>query len=235
MTDRVQVRNTARTTVRRRMRLGIAALAVAALPLAALSPARAADQEPAAEAPSAAAVARETSIASELAAMGLQVRTRAGVIVAWGPADIVNAAVTQFADQNPFAMFTEPDQNGQGYIGIRGTSIARWIGFTPGSGVAIQSVSNESDDEVIVYDQPTGHLNIGADHHTAENLPDPHATSAKANRAGATHGAVALSGKSLLSGDQVQIPINVEPYICGNSVGVLSVLHPAFAKSCISF
>ncbi|MEV0193180.1 hypothetical protein AB0I39_32195 [Kitasatospora purpeofusca] len=44
MTDRVQVRNTARTTARRRMRLGIAALVVAALPLAALGPARAADQ-----------------------------------------------------------------------------------------------------------------------------------------------------------------------------------------------
>ncbi|SDT83474.1 Small secreted domain [Streptomyces sp. TLI_053] len=235
MTDHVQVRKVTATALRHRVRLGVAALAVAALPLAALSPARAADQAPAGEAPSAAALARETGVASELAAMGLEVRTKVGLILAFGDAGIVNAAVAHFADEDPIALFTGPDETGTGYLLIRGTSIAPWIGFTPGSGVAIQSVSNETDDEVVVYDQATGHLNVAQDHHTAENLPQPHTPSGKANRAGATHSAVALQGPpGVLSGNQTQIPVHIPTDICGNSRGVLSIVYPGYGSTCVN-
>ncbi|SDT83282.1 Small secreted domain [Streptomyces sp. TLI_053] len=228
MTDPAQVRNTTRTPGRRRVRLGIAALVVASLPLAALGPARAADQ-----APSAAALARVSSVASELAAMGLQVRTRAGMIAAWGPADIVNAAVAQFADENPVAMFTELDQMGEGYVLFRGTNGSPFVGLTPGSGVAIRSVSNESDEEVVVYDYNTGHLNVAEDHHAAENLPDPHAASGKANRAGSTHGALVYSGRDILSGNRVQIPVHIPLNVCGSPLNFVATLNPATGTSCL--
>ncbi|MFF2045566.1 chaplin [Kitasatospora sp. NPDC058170] len=234
MTEHVRVRNSAGRALRRRVRVGVAGFVVAALPLAALAPASAADQDPEASTVSALTGAQESGVADDLRAMGLEVRTAKGLILAWGQAVTVNQAEARFADKNPTAMFTGPDQTGDGYLLIRGTSIAPWIGFTAGSGVAIQSVSNESDGETVVYDQATGHLNVDEDHHTAENLPAPHATADASRRAGTTHGAVTFSHSPTPFGQQLQIPINIEAGVCGNTIAIISILNPAIGNSCIN-
>ncbi|MFD7450863.1 hypothetical protein [Kitasatospora sp. NPDC059827] len=234
MTEHVRVRNSAGRALRRRVRTGVAGFVVAVLPLAALAPASAADQEPEASTVSALTSTQESGVADDLRAMGLEVRTVKGLILAWGQATTVNQAVTRFADKNPTAMFTGPDQTGDGYLLVRGTSIAPWIGFTAGSGVAIQSVSNENDGETVVYDQATGHLNVDEDHHTAENLPAPHPTAGTSRRAGNTHGAVTFSHQPTPLGQRYQIPINIEANTCSSSIGAISGLDPALANNCIN-
>ncbi|MFD8145334.1 chaplin [Streptomyces sp. NPDC059708] len=159
--------------------------------------------------------------------MGLTVRTPSGTIVAWGDAAIVNNAVTQFADEDPLALFTGPNETGTGYMLIRGTNTHRWIGLTAGGNVPIASVRNESDGNVVVYDQNTGRLNVAEDKHTAEDLPIPHT-------AGTTHGAVAYATTpDILSGQQIQIPVHIPINTCGNSIGVISALSPTFGNTCI--
>ncbi|MFB8170313.1 chaplin [Kitasatospora purpeofusca] len=234
MTEHVRVQDAAGRALRRRVRRGVTAFFVAALPLAALAPASAADQAPAALSVNALTSVQESGVAGDLGAMGLQVREIAGLVLAWGDAATVNQAEAHFADRNPMAMFTGPDQTGTGYLLIRGTSIAPWIGFTPGSAVAIQSVSNGNDGETVVYDQATGHLNVDEDHHTAENLPVPHAPGARSTRAGATHGAVTFGNPGALSGHQIQIPVHIPVNVCGGSMGVISALDPAFGNNCIN-
>ncbi|MFJ4188573.1 chaplin [Kitasatospora sp. NPDC089509] len=51
----------------------------------------------------------------------------------------------------------------------------------------------------------------------------------------ATANGVAFGSPGVLSGNQIQIPINVEANVCGNSIGVISLLNPAFGNTCINF
>ncbi|MER7845888.1 chaplin [Kitasatospora sp. NPDC096077] len=51
----------------------------------------------------------------------------------------------------------------------------------------------------------------------------------------ATANGVAFGSPGVLSGNQIQIPINIEANVCGNSIGVISLLNPAFGNTCINY
>ncbi|MBT2545424.1 chaplin [Streptomyces sp. ISL-44] len=50
--------------------------------------------------------------------------------------------------------------------------------------------------------------------------------------AGAAGAAVGSPG--VLSGNAVQVPINIPINICGNSVNVIALLNPAFGNVCVN-
>ncbi|MFD0399637.1 chaplin [Kitasatospora sp. NPDC127121] len=50
----------------------------------------------------------------------------------------------------------------------------------------------------------------------------------------ATANGVAFGSPGVLSGNQIQIPINLEANVCGNSIGIISILNPAFGNTCIN-
>ncbi|MDT0436056.1 MULTISPECIES: chaplin [Streptomyces] len=50
--------------------------------------------------------------------------------------------------------------------------------------------------------------------------------------AGAQGGAVGSPG--VLSGNLVQIPVNVPVNLCGNTVDVIGLLNPAFGNTCLN-
>ncbi|MFJ4185633.1 chaplin [Kitasatospora sp. NPDC089509] len=43
---------------------------------------------------------------------------------------------------------------------------------------------------------------------------------------------VAAGSPGVLSGNQLQVPIHIPVNVCGNSIGVISILNPAFGNSC---
>ncbi|MER7767986.1 chaplin [Kitasatospora sp. NPDC096140] len=43
---------------------------------------------------------------------------------------------------------------------------------------------------------------------------------------------VAAGSPGVLSGNQIQIPVHIPLNVCGNSIGVISILNPAFGNSC---
>ena len=45
------------------------------------------------------------------------------------------------------------------------------------------------------------------------------------------HGA-AVGSPGVLSGNVIQIPIHVPVNVCGNSIGVVALLNPAFGNTC---
>ena len=47
-------------------------------------------------------------------------------------------------------------------------------------------------------------------------------------------GAVAAHSPGLLSGNVVQVPINVPINVCGNTVNIIALLNPAFGNVCIN-
>ncbi|MFJ8477956.1 chaplin [Kitasatospora sp. NPDC094011] len=51
----------------------------------------------------------------------------------------------------------------------------------------------------------------------------------------ATANGVAFGSPGVLSGNQIQIPINIEANVCGNTIGVISILNPAFGNTCINY
>ncbi|MEV7596371.1 chaplin [Kitasatospora sp. NPDC089797] len=51
----------------------------------------------------------------------------------------------------------------------------------------------------------------------------------------ATANGVAFGSPGVLSGNQIQIPINLEANVCGNTIGVISLLNPAFGNTCINY
>ncbi|MEU8779051.1 chaplin [Streptomyces sp. NPDC048606] len=231
-------RNAVRAALRHYVPMTTAALLAVVVPLTVLGPANA-SSVPAGASSGTHTVANQSSradvaaIAAQLRNMGLTVSTPSGTIVAWGDAVIVNNALTLFADQDPMAIFTGLNETGTGYMLIRGTNIARWIGLTAGSNVPIASVRNESDGTVVVYDQNTGRLNVAEDQHTAENLPVPHAAGTS-HRAGATHGAIAYTtAPGVLANYQIQIPVSAPIAICGTSTGIVAALNPAVGSACI--
>lgn len=50
--------------------------------------------------------------------------------------------------------------------------------------------------------------------------------------AGAGADGVAVGSPGVLSGNLIQIPVHVPINVCGNSIGVISVLNPAFGNVC---
>ncbi|WP_405005046.1 chaplin [Kitasatospora purpeofusca] len=45
---------------------------------------------------------------------------------------------------------------------------------------------------------------------------------------------VAAGSPGVLSGNQIQIPVHIPVNVCGNSIGVVSILNPAFGNTCIN-
>ncbi|MEV7772904.1 chaplin [Kitasatospora sp. NPDC086791] len=43
---------------------------------------------------------------------------------------------------------------------------------------------------------------------------------------------VAAGSPGVLSGNQIQIPVHIPVNLCGNSIGVISILNPAFGNTC---
>ncbi|MEV7596562.1 chaplin [Kitasatospora sp. NPDC089797] len=43
---------------------------------------------------------------------------------------------------------------------------------------------------------------------------------------------VAAGSPGVLSGNQIQIPVHIPVNVCGNSIGVISILNPAFGNAC---
>ncbi|MFJ2866688.1 chaplin [Kitasatospora sp. NPDC087314] len=51
----------------------------------------------------------------------------------------------------------------------------------------------------------------------------------------ATANGLAFGSPGVLSGNQIQIPINFEANVCGNSVGIISILNPSLGHTtCIN-
>ncbi|WP_432133085.1 MULTISPECIES: chaplin [unclassified Streptomyces] len=47
------------------------------------------------------------------------------------------------------------------------------------------------------------------------------------------HGA-AVGSPGVLSGNVVQVPVNIPVNLCGNTVDVIGLLNPAFGNSCVN-
>ncbi|WP_406090163.1 chaplin [Kitasatospora purpeofusca] len=45
---------------------------------------------------------------------------------------------------------------------------------------------------------------------------------------------VAAGSPGVLSGNQIQIPVHIPVNVCGNSIGVVSILNPAFGNTCVN-
>ncbi|MCY0922642.1 MULTISPECIES: chaplin [unclassified Streptomyces] len=45
---------------------------------------------------------------------------------------------------------------------------------------------------------------------------------------------VAVGSPGVLSGNVIQVPIHVPINVCGNSIGLVSVLNPSFGNTCIN-
>ncbi|MGW3074102.1 MULTISPECIES: chaplin [unclassified Kitasatospora] len=50
----------------------------------------------------------------------------------------------------------------------------------------------------------------------------------------ATANGIAANSPGVLSGNQIQVPINLEANICGNSIDIIGLLNPAFGNICIN-
>ncbi|GAB2689439.1 chaplin [Kitasatospora kifunensis] len=48
----------------------------------------------------------------------------------------------------------------------------------------------------------------------------------------ATAVGTAIGSPGILSGNVIQVPVNIPINICGNSIGVISLLNPAFGNTC---
>ncbi|MFC9944665.1 chaplin [Streptomyces pratensis] len=47
-------------------------------------------------------------------------------------------------------------------------------------------------------------------------------------------GAVASHSPGVLSGNVVQVPINIPINVCGNTISVIGLLNPAFGNACLN-
>lgn len=46
--------------------------------------------------------------------------------------------------------------------------------------------------------------------------------------------AAAIGSPGVLSGNVIQVPIHIPVNVCGNSIGVISLLNPAFGNACVN-
>ncbi|MFG2632971.1 chaplin [Streptomyces sp. NPDC048362] len=44
----------------------------------------------------------------------------------------------------------------------------------------------------------------------------------------------AVHSPGFLSGNVVQVPVHIPIAFCGNSIGVIGLLHPAFGNTCVN-
>ncbi|CAL9282883.1 chaplin [Streptomyces sp. SudanB182_2057] len=49
---------------------------------------------------------------------------------------------------------------------------------------------------------------------------------------GASAVGVAANSPGVLSGNVVQVPINLQANVCGNSINIIGLLNPAFGNAC---
>ena len=49
---------------------------------------------------------------------------------------------------------------------------------------------------------------------------------------GASAQGAAVGSPGVLSGNLIQVPVHVPVNVCGNSIGVVSILNPAFGNAC---
>ncbi|MFC9231998.1 chaplin [Streptomyces decoyicus] len=54
------------------------------------------------------------------------------------------------------------------------------------------------------------------------------------HRSGANAAGFAAGSPGILSGNNVQVPINIPINICGNSLNLLAALNPAFGTACVN-
>ncbi|AOP45735.1 chaplin [Streptomyces lydicus] len=54
------------------------------------------------------------------------------------------------------------------------------------------------------------------------------------HRGGANAAGFAAGSPGILSGNVVQVPINIPINVCGNSINVVALLNPAFGNVCIN-
>ncbi|WP_329564967.1 chaplin [Kitasatospora sp. NBC_01266] len=45
---------------------------------------------------------------------------------------------------------------------------------------------------------------------------------------------VAAGSPGVLSGNLIQVPVHVPVNLCGNSIGLVTVLNPAFGNTCVN-
>ncbi|MGW2869433.1 chaplin [Kitasatospora sp. NPDC001119] len=50
----------------------------------------------------------------------------------------------------------------------------------------------------------------------------------------ATANGAAIGSPGILSGNVIQVPINLEANVCGNSIDIIGLLNPAFGNTCIN-
>ncbi|MGW2956506.1 chaplin [Streptomyces eurythermus] len=51
---------------------------------------------------------------------------------------------------------------------------------------------------------------------------------------GASAVGVAANSPGLLSGNVIQVPINVQANVCGNSIDIIGLLNPALGNACVN-
>lgn len=54
------------------------------------------------------------------------------------------------------------------------------------------------------------------------------------HRSGANAAGFAAGSPGILSGNNVQVPINIPINICGNSLNLVAALNPAFGNACVN-
>ncbi|UKY50406.1 chaplin [Streptomyces inhibens] len=54
------------------------------------------------------------------------------------------------------------------------------------------------------------------------------------HRSGANAAGFAAGSPGILSGNNVQVPINIPINICGNSINILAALNPSFGTACVN-
>ncbi|MEU3412397.1 MULTISPECIES: chaplin [unclassified Streptomyces] len=58
------------------------------------------------------------------------------------------------------------------------------------------------------------------------------ATAVASDGGGPTTVGVAANSPGVLSGNVIQVPINVQANVCGNSINIIGLLNPAFGNAC---
>ncbi|MER0480092.1 chaplin [Streptomyces sp. Edi2] len=85
------------------------------------------------------------------------------------------------------------------------------------SGAGIASASGDG------HHGGRGHNHFRSDHRALYN-----------HRSGANAAGFAAGSPGILSGNNVQVPINIPINICGNSLSVAALLNPAFGNVCLN-
>ena len=200
-----------------------AALAMALIPAAASAPARAA--------------AKPAAIANPvltLQLLGLEVVEHDGFIAAGGPADAVRTAAALFALTGDYALFTGPNETGTGYLALTDNNPLEWVELQVPA-TTIGSIINNTTDEVGFY-TVSGTEGTRVDEvppETTENTPASSAALAVRSNDSSAEGA-AVGSPGVVSGNVIQVPIQIPLNICGNAIDIVGLLNPTFGNTCVN-